>query len=394
MSDSDVTSILKRKAAEGLTDHLARSMTPGKAMRMSMALAAQKGLKLALEVTAVAQRKLRHEDLIEALDPESLLAILEGENGEPAAFALDMQILSGLVEHQTLGKVIAKPVFDRMPSRVDAALVTPFLEDALARFVGFLADNGAPQWLQHYKFGAMTAGRRTLGLALKAHDFHLFVLDISLEGGAKVGTLAVAFPNIQPAVEKEDHDATAAAVSHDFQKGVLLAPATLNAVLGRIKLPIGQLQSLQVGELLALPRDALKDMVLETASGEEVATVSIGQANGMRAVQLSGESLKALKGSESATAADEPADFAAEPASMTMMEPVSEPEMNLPDLPALDLDAAPGGMSDFGGLDDLDNLDTLDDLDELADLDELIQLNNDDFGDLDALPDLAMTGTG
>lgn len=407
MGDSSVISILKRKAAEGLTDHLARAMTPGKAMRLSMALAAEKGMGLALEVTAVAHRKLRHEELIGALDSESLLAILEGENGEPGAFALDMQILSGLVEHQTLGRVIPKPVFDRLPSRVDAALVTPFLEDALAKFVEYLGKSDAPKWLQHYKFGAMTAGKRTLGLTLKAFDFHLFVLDISLDGGAKVGTLAMAFPDIQPAVESKDPENGAAVVSEEFQKTILQAPATLNAILGRIKLPIGHLQALQVGEMLTLPRDVLKDTILETDSGEEVATVSFGQANGMRAVRLSGESLKAVLGKEVMTDVADDAAFVAEgvppaaissdPAPLPMMEPMAEleiePMMDLPDfdLPQLDIGVDSEGESSFGGLDDLD---TFDDLDGLDDLDELIQLGTDDIGDPGALADLPMTGTG
>jgi hypothetical protein len=413
MSETQATSILRRKAADGRTEHQARAMSPNKALRLGLALAAEKGMDLALDVTDVRHVKLPHRALEVTLDNDSLLVLLEGQNGEPGALAVDMQVLAGLVEFQTLGQVIPKAVVDRVPTKVDAALITPFLEDALMRYVRMLGEEGeAPYWLQHYKFGAMMLDTRTLSLAMAAQDYHMFVLDVKLERGKKSGTMALLFPDVQVLLDEPDDAAETDA--EKFQNGVKEATTLLNAVVGKISLPIAQIQGLQVGDTLALPEAAMKNAKLEAPSGEAIAEVHIGQLNGMRAVCVPG-----LIGVAAPTSAS--TDLTV-PDTLDMgMPDMGAPEMlamggmdyiggNLPgmaEMPALDGGGLPdmgGDLPDFGdGLPDLEpmgemgvGLDAdngMEDFAGLDDLDDLIQLGNDEIGDPAALADLDLTGT-
>ncbi|SMP36190.1 hypothetical protein [Shimia sagamensis] len=429
MSETQATSILRRKAADGRTEHQARAMSPNKALRLGLALAAEKGMDLALDVTDVRHVKLPHRALEVTLDNESLLVLLEGQNGEPGALAVDMQVLAGLVEFQTLGQVIPKPVVERVPTKVDAALITPFLEDALMRYVRMLGEEGeAPYWLQHYKFGAMMLDTRTLSLAMTAQDYHMFVLDVKLERGKKSGTMALLFPDVQVLLDEPD-DATETD-AEKFQNGVKEATTLLNAVVGKISLPIAQIQGLQIGDTLALPEGSMQNAKLEAPTGEAIAEVRIGQLNGMRAVCVPG-----LVGAAAATSAS---------TDLTVpdMPDMGMPDMDAPEMPAMDMPSmdmpgmdmpAMGGMDDIGGdlpgmaempaldggdlpdfggdlpdlggggLPDLEpmgemgvGLDAdngMEDFGGLDDLDELIQLGNDDIGDPAALADLDLTGT-
>ncbi|WP_299428787.1 FliM/FliN family flagellar motor switch protein [uncultured Shimia sp.] len=433
MSETQATSILRRKAADGRTEHQARAMTPNKALRLGLALAAEKGMDLALDVTDVRHVKLPHRAVEVTLDNESLLILLEGQNGEPGALAMDMQVMAGLVEFQTLGQVVPKPVTDRVPTKVDAALITPFLEDALMRYVRMLAEEGeAPYWLQHYKFGAMMLDTRTLSLAMTAQDYHMFVLDVKLERGKKTGTMALLFPDVQVLVNEPEEDAETDA--EKFQNGVKEATTLLNAVVGKISLPIAQIQGLQVGDTLPLGEEAMQNATLQAPTGEEITEVRIGQLNGMRAVCVPGL-VGAVAPSTELTVPDTAemsmADMGAPEMPAMEMPSMDMPSMDMPamggmddiggdlpgmaEMPALDGAGLPdmgGDLPDLGGelpdlggggLPDLEpmgemgvGLDAdngMDDFAGLDDLDDLIQLGNDEIGDPAALADLDLTGT-
>jgi len=368
MGDAAKPSILKRKALDGLAGHKARIMSPEKAMTLGMALAAQNGLDLACEVTRVQRSTVSHETLVGMLDNESLLAILEGENGARAAVAMDMQVLSGFVESQTLGRVLPKPAVGRIPTLVDAALVTPFLEESLARFVTLLQGDEAPKWVQHYKFGAVTEDTRTMSLSLKAHEFHFFLIDVTLDGGSKKGTLGLAFPDFEPAFEVADDVSVETTTKGVFQESVLQANAALTAVVGRLSLSIGDVQAMKVGQTLALPVEMTKETTLEATGGTRVTEVKLGQINGMRAVRLVGEFAAPVQQPEDSMAAvsyDAPEAEAA-PLPDPIPEPAPLPDVAIAEVPELpDLDSALGDLGDF----DLPDLGDLPDLPDLADLD-------------------------
>lgn len=62
--------------------------------------------------------------------------------------------------------------------------------------------------------------------------------------------------------------------------------AQLEAVIARVKLPLGQVTSLREGDLLPLPLAALDRVGLDSSSGQTVGQGRLGQNRGMRAVRL------------------------------------------------------------------------------------------------------------
>ncbi|MGR3711494.1 MAG: FliM/FliN family flagellar motor switch protein, partial [Shimia sp.] len=357
MGDAAKPSVLKRKAKDGLIGHKARSMSPEKAMRLGMALAAQNGMELACEVSRIQRSTLSHETLVGMLDSDSLLAILEGVNGARAALAIDGQMLAGLVEHQTLGRVLSGAASPRKPTLVDAALVTPFVEDTLARFVNLLSTDEAPAWLQHYKFGAVTEDTRTLSLSLKAHEFHFLMLDVSLEGGAKSGTIGIAFPDFEDVTEEPFEEEETETGAESLQAGMLQANATLTAVIGRLNMTIGETQTLRVGDVLTLPMDGPRETTLETVDGARVTAVNLGQINGMRAVRMVQEGADDVEESGEAMMSEAPAAAprAAAAAPVAVPEPAPMPApVKAPEIK--DLNAPMEDLSDLGDLPELDDM--------------------------------------
>lgn len=370
MSGTDKQSILKRKASEGRSDFLARAMSPGRAVRLALERAAEKGLGLALEVHEVRHTDVAHQALAGHLSGEDLLAVLDGNDGEPAALSIDSQVLAGLVEHQTIGTVVSRPAKGRLPTRVDAALITPFLDDVLKRFATLLnEEKNRPAWLQVYRFGAMAAGPRTLSLALTSHEYHLFDMDVSLQDGAKKGRISLAFPECRIVPEPDADQEDKASEPELFRQNVLMAPAALRAVLARIEMPINALQGLAVGQMVHVSAEALKDTILETAAGDEIARVQFGQVNGLRAVRLTGMGLPSNHSDARETEFIEEGAGAAD---------VNELDEVLAAEAALDALLPP---MDDDTLDGFDN-------DDLSDLDDLINVSMDDIGDPTALATL------
>jgi flagellar motor switch protein FliM len=65
------------------------------------------------------------------------------------------------------------------------------------------------------------------------------------------------------------------------------AECRLDAVIGRLVLPIGRIMGLAVGDVLDLPQAGLDAITLETKEGRRIARARLGQNRGMRALKIS-----------------------------------------------------------------------------------------------------------
>jgi flagellar motor switch protein FliM len=74
--------------------------------------------------------------------------------------------------------------------------------------------------------------------------------------------------------------------SHHLQDRVLAAPARLDAVLCRLHLPLSAIRALSVGDVLALPPDAIREISIEVAGARRLATARLGKLDGLRALRL------------------------------------------------------------------------------------------------------------
>ncbi|SEO15876.1 flagellar motor switch protein FliM [Salinihabitans flavidus] len=356
MGQPHSNSVLRRKASEGRQDHLARAMTPRKALRLALARAADSLMGLAITARDVAQERMRQEDLIGLLDDAALLMLLDGPDGHGGMVQIDRPFMAALVEHQTIGRVLPMPGADRRPTRVDAALAAPLIDNMLERLGKTLSDEREALWITGYRFGAMMEERRLIGLALAEPEFHVFSLHLEIGGGVKQGTMRIAFPHRKPQPPVQDDTATPDAPG--LQSAVLHAPATLEAVLTRVTLPLSALQALKPGETLPIAADAPRNCALESLGTPLETPAVLGQMNGMRALRL--------QGGGGAAASLPPEAASAEP---------SIPELpELSDLPSQqtgETSSVTAPVPGAEGLEDLDDLPDLSDFDGFSDLPDL-----------------------
>jgi flagellar motor switch protein FliM len=254
-------------------------------LRRALETGADKRLGLPLEVRSVHQSLRPLEEVRGLLEGSGFLALLEGRPG--AGFGLDMTVLTGLVEHQTIGHILPRSDMTRGPTRVDAALLAPLLDDSLGRFDNALREDGGGPWGLGYGFGAMVGTARALVLALSEGLYHVFELDLALMGGVREGRMVFAFPDkVEATPPKEAPAPDPVPPGESLRAGVLTAQATLDAVLARVSMPLARFQGLSVGDTIPLPPGALKDARLEMGAKAGGVPVTLGQLHGFRAVRL------------------------------------------------------------------------------------------------------------
>lgn len=336
-------------------------MTPAKALRLSLARAADDLWDLALAATGIALAEETAEAMLESLSDDGLICLLDGPDGAIGALLIDFPLVAGLIEAQTMGRVSPQVPETRRSTRTDAAMIAPLIDASLERFDAMLEEVGVAPWSRGYRFGSMMESVRMLSLALKATDFHVFRFSIDL--AAKREGEAVLIMPVPEVVVADVPDAQAGANRLEAQ--VLSAPAELDAVLFRMTVPLSAISQLKPGECLPIPRDALADTALESRTHHRVATSRLGQINGMRAVRLNLPNVipAAPPAENPAVSEDIPVQMAPdlpgldlpdpEPELTPMPEPIPEPAEEttddlLGDLPSLDDLPGLGDLPDLG----------------------------------------------
>ncbi len=251
------------------------------------ARAAEDCFALPLLVTTLSAKALRIEDIQQALPESGLYMLLEGPQGATGGLIVDLATVCAVLEHLTMGRVLGRdPDPDRLPTAVDAALVSSVFDALLQSSDDTFAQNDIEEWPAGHRFGSMVEDARTLMLSLAGTGFTSFDLDLSI-GAANVACRAkMILPNEDLAQQDEHSPEALAAKAALFRENVMLAPAELNAVLHRITLPFDKLAALKVGDTLEIPLSALQNCALEIHQNETISKAALGQMNGQRAIKL------------------------------------------------------------------------------------------------------------
>lgn len=266
------------------------------------------------------------ETLPELAGEGALVALLEG----PAGFALavvDADVMAALVEVQTLGRVLRRPVTPRAPTSIDAAMVTEPLDRMLAAH-DLLVDGGAaaaaggpgPKTSGKVKGGGTDPdvpadddetwqGPRNAGFryatqikrvdqiaaALADVQHHTVRFDLDLGSGARRGAIVLAFPEPPdtrsgpaggPGADEEWSDR--------IHSTVMQTEMPLRAALGRLHRPIQDVTALQVGDILALPRMSLDQVRLTTPGGDTLAMGRLGRTGSVKAVRIDPTAIRSM----------------------------------------------------------------------------------------------------
>lgn len=257
------------------------SISLPRALGRSLSLAADAMWGLGLATELAADDILSAERAVPRVPDDELLILLDGPDGRKALVALDRQIVTGLVEVQTLGKVTTFPLDSRRFTPTDAAMVAPLFDAALPRLSSMLVGTPELAHISGYAFGMQVDDAQTAALAFDSNAYRNVVVAASLASGTRQGRVTFFFPEPEP-----QQNADAAAKDGKYEALFKTVPAPMHAILTRIHLPLVRAQALRPGDSLEISTNAVGAATLVGQSGHIVTRGKLGQMNGFRALRI------------------------------------------------------------------------------------------------------------
>lgn len=392
-------SVLQRKAQAGRQEHQARAMTVPKSLRLSIAKVADELWSMAIAAIAITYETRNAEAVSPEFDEGNLLLHLDGPNGATGAAVVGRELVSALVQQQTIGRVSPQPVPDRALTSTDAALCAPLLDRVFARANGMLETDEDRRVLPGFKYGAHCDNARLLTLALEEPEYTVISITVDIAGGAHQSTLKFVLPLVK-VQEKitEKGDANSPTSGGTLEAVAMTLKTELRAILCKVRVPVSQIGSLRPGMALDLPPDAFPEVRVEALDGRVLAKGELGQVEGKRALRLEhrnpGRHAPKRRMSDQSDLDLPQVDVASMPGGdlidMDLSMPAHDDVSSLGDLPDIEMpdistpESIESEIAMAGdGLGDLPDLDNLPDLSDLPELDDLA-----DLSDLPDLPDL------
>ncbi len=289
MSEDTAVSVIHRKAQAARDGFDAREMSPAKALRLALAKSAARLMGLALAVRTVEQTTLPLSQLEDTMGDDGLLILLDGPDQALGAMRLDLQMVAALIEMQLKGRVMEGAAEARPFTHTDAAIAQPLINAVLDGLDETLKEAEIAECARGFRFGDRVADARSLALALSEPEFDHFRLNLDLAGGAKPGVLDLVLPKL-PSNPKTEGGGEGGDRAVKLEQNALNAPVTLDAVLGRMRVPLQDVCDWTLGTILPLSHETLIEARLLAAGRHLVAHVKLGQLNGFRAVRLVDES--------------------------------------------------------------------------------------------------------
>ncbi len=351
-----------------------QGMTPAKAFRLGFSKSAEEQLNIAAVVLGIDEHKISLSEVQKMIGSDMLLLQLDGPNDSRGVVAIDREVMTGLIEAQTIGYVTNKKASDRTPTKTDGAMCETFLNYAFDEFTALMFDVKSIEWGSDFQTGAFIQSIRLLELILEDVPYILNKVNIDLSEGAKQGAMFLVFPAKSNTSLIESQNTPVddqAGWSETLMKTVGVSRVHLNAILHRTHLSLERVRALQVNDLIDVPMSAVSELHLEGATGRCITLAKLGQQDGCRAARI-----LTTVGIATETAPTSPQENVAQVALAPMAEQLvietdmSDPEIQpIGDLPQIDITDTPMPMAPMtGDLPDLSIDTALPDLEALDDL--------------------------
>lgn len=268
---------------------------------LALARGAREAAALELACPPVEMAQVALAEVLERLPERGLIAVLEGPRGASGVVALSPDMLAALVERQTLGRVTARPLVPRNPTRTDAAMVQGVVDAWLAALDEALAADGDRVWASGFRYASFLDEPRLLALILEDAEYRMMLAGVTLGAGARQGSVLLALPaegrgEAPPPRRAQEAAAAAMVFGAGLAAQVMASKADLGAVLARVTLPLSQVMALAPGEVVRLGAAALDRIDIDGSDGVRLAGGRLGQSRGMRAVRLDDAVQPAVRG--------------------------------------------------------------------------------------------------
>ncbi|NHB77193.1 flagellar motor switch protein FliM [Rhodobacter sp. M37P] len=285
-----MTDVIRRKIDRARPAQADGAPGADRGWRLALARAARDAMGLDLEIRSLAIARYSLAEILEIVPDRALLALLDGPQGGLGVLLMSPVVTATLIEMQTLGRLVSQAPPPRRPSRIDAAMVAGVIDRALAGLDETLAEEADLVWAGGFRYASWLEDARPLSLMLEEDSYRVLTAEVAMGGGARVGQVILVLPaegrGERPVLASDPGENAAPQFTQDLQAQVLLADCRLDAVVGRLRLPLHRVMALTVGETLVLPSAALDAIALETLEGRRIAGARLGQHRGMRALKL------------------------------------------------------------------------------------------------------------
>jgi len=244
-------------------------------------------------------------EVIDTAPDRVLVALLDGPEGGLGVMLLSAEVTAALIEMQTIGRLALPGTAARKPTRIDAAMVAGVLDRALAGLEDALCEDVDLTWAGGFRYASFLEEVRPLTLLLEEEVYRVLRAEVDMrataapvsEGGrtdpavpSRTGEVLLVLPAVGrgpgPVPISDSGEDMAPQFTQALSSQVMQVDCRLDAVLGRLTLPLRQIMTLAPGAVLSLPVAGLDNIQLETPNGRPVAQARLGQHRGMRAVKL------------------------------------------------------------------------------------------------------------
>ncbi|MBL1436311.1 MAG: FliM/FliN family flagellar motor switch protein [Rhodobacteraceae bacterium] len=246
-------------------------------------------LDVQLETSSSAARQCDAAEFLETLPGNGLFFRIECETvGQIGLLILDSELIDSINNVQT-GELDDEVQIPRPPTDIDAAMCRPFLDAVFSEFTDILRE---------LRGGKITDTYVTARVETEPSP-HMFPetpylqigIDFDFMGGKAKGHLSLMIPSVNTEFTSTlpRPGESASTWREAFRANFEAAPASLNVVLHRKKLPIGQILKLKPGDMLDIPARALENLSIECQNGprsRSLMQARLGEYQEMRAAKI------------------------------------------------------------------------------------------------------------
>lgn len=258
--------------------------------RLALARAARETMGLDLDIRSIALARAGLAEILDVAPDHALVVLLDGPKGGLGVLMLSPSVTAGFIEMQALGRLQTQTAPLRKPTRIDAAMVAGVIDRALSGLDEALAGEADRVWAGGFRYASWLEDVRPLSLMLEEDAYRLLTAEVALADSGRTGRVLLVLPaegrGTAPALPFTDVEQVAPPFGAALSAQVMQCDCRLDAVVGRIKLSIGQIMAMMPGEVLKLTAAALDNVALETLDGRRVARARLGQNQGMRAIKI------------------------------------------------------------------------------------------------------------
>jgi flagellar motor switch protein FliM len=258
--------------------------------RLALARAARDAMALDLDISRLTVSRQGLAELLEIAPDRALIALLDGPKGGLGVIMLAPVVTASVIEMQTLGRLTGQPPAIRKPTRIDAAMVAGLIDRALTGLGETLIEEDDLGWAGGFRYASFLEDARPLGLLLEEEAYRVLTAEVAMADGKRRGEVILALPaqgrGQRPVPTGATSEPEGPLFSAALSAQVMQSACRLDAVVGRLTLPLRQILALTEGDVLALPQAGVDLVTLETVEGRRIAAGRLGQHRGQRALKL------------------------------------------------------------------------------------------------------------